>query len=220
MRAPARTTAAPPIESTPAPRPTWKSPLVIAAVLSAGAAGGYFAIGKQTQPRVTPVAGNHVARHAGLSVELPDTGWNAVDRKITHAQGPYAARAEGFFRGGTLEEPQDMLFLYRYTEPGAFPREIDMAKFSQLMEMMERETSLFNNGGLVVSSLECEVEDIRQEATGQCQGDASMKGVEYRMLLYMWIATTDDLPMTMFVTRDTDALLDEARRITQSVEIQ
>lgn len=193
--------------------------VVVAALIAATLAWKLLSGGEDAE-RTIDVGGKpfHVA-HVHMEVTLP-VGWRYLPGKDYEQRlGVVKERGSLFYRGGTVELPDEGIVLMLVDSGGTVPEELGDARFGQVLEGI-RKASTRSTRGISMSLVACDISLARGTRTGECTGTASFDGDRRNLLLFVWMESGGYLAGAAFLTR---ALLEEARpeieQILQSVQL-
>jgi hypothetical protein len=138
------------------------------------------------------------------SLRLPGFGWREVPAGIdgVMAQLGDHSRADFFVRGDDAAHPDSAAIVFRVTQPGAFPAQVDPAQIRAGLDAMQARAVSLSNGMFTVTGLTCDVTTLRERPLGACAGESTLLGASYRLQIFMWIPSTDDAIATLWFDKD------------------
>jgi hypothetical protein len=178
--------------------------VVAVLVLGAVAVGAGMLYQRLTRPDVVAVRSPYRS-FIGMTVELPGDGWKR-DRRLrkSQSQGPRWMRFEALFRGKHLDDPDDLVMVFRVFAPGAFAARVDLGELRRQAQLMSQ--ALGQLSAITGSPVECVADTAwRTEPAARCHGSATVQGRPYAIGVSIWQPTTEDLVGVFYVSATLDS---------------
>lgn len=177
-------------------RPLFKivTPLIVIASIA-------FTYRHYTSDSSWAVTSDYNSTYLHAHFPLPGTGWRSDSSlRMEKTRGDGWARVEGVYRGGTADDPDEILMLIRTHSPGEFPEVVDMDDFRRGLDAVGRMVT--SSAEVSVQTIECAVDSrVRTEPAGRCRGTATYRSELLNIYLYLWEDTVDDVAAVIYVAK-------------------
>jgi hypothetical protein len=177
------------------PGPVFKSAAILLG-LGLSLFVGWWVIGKSffaEEPK--PVAGVVRAKGMGIKMTFPaDARWGRVGISNASILGQTAKLAR-FAR--KIEEEE--VWMMRLPSPAQFPAGVDLHHFRATFGEVESSMRTFRHHGYQIDDIRCKVSELRAEIGAMCEGTAVNSGRAYRLRLFFWLATGEDILAILYV---------------------
>ena len=188
----------------PAPRASHAGTIAIVLTLVVGAVLGVVVYRRLNPPNVTPVRSPYRS-FIGKTVDLPGAGWKR-DRRLrkSRSQGAQWMRFEALFRGRSIEDPDDLVMVFRVFAEGAFAAKVNLDELRRQAQLMTQ--ALGTMSSISGGPIDCFADTAwRTEPAARCRGTATILGQAYLIGVSIWQPTTEDLVGVFYVSATLDS---------------
>jgi hypothetical protein len=177
--------------------------IAILLALAVGAVVAGVLYQRTHRPNVTAVRSPYRS-YVGMTVDLPGPGWKR-DRRLrkSRTQGAQWMRFEALFRGKSLDDPDDLVMVFRVFAEGAFAAKVDLDGLRRQAQVMTQ--ALGTMSAISGGPIECFADTAwRTEPAARCRGTATILGQSYVIGVSIWQPTTEDLVGVFYVSATLD----------------
>jgi len=188
----------------PAPRRFGTGTIVLVVLLAAGAVLAGMAYQRLTRPDVLAVRSPYRS-YIGMTVDLPGDGWKR-DRRMrkSRSQGAQWMRFEALFRGRSLDDPDELVMVFRVFAEGAFAARVNLEELRRQAQLLT--AALGTMSSINGSAVDCIADTAwRSEPAARCRGTATILGRPYAIGVSIWQPTTEDLVGVFYVSATLDS---------------
>lgn len=188
----------------PAPRASRAGTIALVAVLVIGAVVAGVVYQRANRPNVTPVRSPYRS-FIGMTIDLPGTGWKR-DRRLrkSRTQGAQWMRFEALFRGRSIDDPDDLVMVFRVFAEGAFAAKVNLDELRRQAQLMTQAVSSMSS--ITGGPIDCFADTAwRTEPAARCRGTATILGQAYVIGVSIWQPTTEDLVGVFYVSATLDS---------------
>jgi hypothetical protein len=171
------------------------------ALVVAGVAGG-LVYTRCARDASWAVSSSYQSTFLQANLPLPGIAWRSHGSlRIDERRGDTWGRLEGFYRGGTAEDPEEAVLVVRMHAPGMFPQEVDMNAFRSQLDRVSRDV-LASAHDLQVTELHCALEPrVRTEPAGKCLGSGLFHDDAMDLYVFYWEDTVDDVMAVIYISK-------------------
>jgi hypothetical protein len=147
------------------------------------------------------VKSDYTSTYLRAHLPLPGAGWRGhTSLRLAQGNSDVWTRAEGVYRGGEADDPDEVLMMMRAHAPGQFPDEVDMEAFRRQLDALARHAT--QSAGLDAATLDCALDSrLRSEPAGRCRGTGTFKGQMINLYLFQWEDSVDDVFVVIYVKK-------------------